>query len=221
MELRPHDLIRIRGAEDLFQGLPFPSPGNTPAPEGTPPPWAKESLHLAPWIVVRRAISKDGLIPVGVRGRERGLRFATWLSPDKILSVISPAMLISTNNWRMTYPNGFPQPIQSLRSLTPFLQASHYNWGPTGSVAFELATGIPSTKAASDLDLLLEMPQPIAVPAARSLLTAMETLSSVRLDIQMNTPAGAVALKEYCQTGIVLVKTALAPVLRERITLWD
>jgi len=214
MELRPHDLIRIRGVEDLFHGLPFPGL------EGATPPWAKESLQLAPWIVIRRAAGKDGLIPVGVRGRERGLRFATWLSPDRILNVISPKMLISSTNWKMTYPNGLPQPIQSLRAITPFLQASVCSWGPTGSVAFELATGIPSIKDASDLDLVLEMPKPITVPAARSLLTVMEALSSVRLDVQMNTPAGAVALKEYCKSGNVLVKTALAPVLRETTTLW-
>jgi len=215
MELRPHDLVRISGVEDLFQGLPFPGP------EDTTPHWVKESLQLAPWIVIRRAVGKDGLIPVGVRGRERGLRFATWLSPDKILNVISPAMLISSSNWKMTYPNDLPRTIQSLRSITPFLQASVCSWGPAGSVAFELATGIPSIKAASDLDLVLEMPKPVTVPAARSLLTVMEALSSVRLDIQMNTPAGAVALKEYCKAGKVLVKTALAPVLREITTLWN
>ena len=215
MELRPHDLIRIRGVEDLSQGLPFPGP------EGAIPPWVKESLQLAPWIVIRRAAGNNGLIPVGVRGGERGLRFAAWLAPDKILDIISPAMLISSTNWKMTYPDGLPQPIQSLRSITPFLQASVCSWGPTGSVAFELATGIHSIKAASDLDLVLEMPKPIPVRAANSLLTVIEALSSVRIDVQMNTPAGAVALKEYCRSGNILVKTALAPVLRETTTLWN
>jgi len=208
MELRPHDLLRIRGMEDLYQELPFPD-------------WAKDSIWRTPWVVVRRAMDRSGFIPVGIRGIQRGLRCAAWLSPIKIIEVISPALLVDPTGWAAIYRDDRPAPVQSLLSITPLLDHTGFEWGPTGSLGFELATGIPSIKPNSDLDLVVEVPQPISIPAARSLLAGMEALSTVRLDVQMNTPAGGVAWKEYCKTEQVLVKTAIAPVLRKKYTLWD
>jgi len=207
MELAPHHLLRIRGMEDLFSGSPFPG-------------WVAEALHHAPWVVVRRA-TESGRVPVGVRGRERGQRFAAWLSPDKILETIPPSALVDPASWKMSYPAGPPQPLQSLRQITPFLQDTGYSWGPTGSLAFELATGYPSIKESSDLDILLDVPAPITVAAARSLLAGIEIVSLVRLDVQMNTPAGGVALKEYCTADRVLVKTATGPILLAGPALWE
>ncbi len=208
MELRPHDLLHIRGMEDLFSALPFPG-------------WAEEAIQQVPWVVVRRAAAGPGRVPVGIRGRERGQRFAAWLSKDKILQVVPPAALIDPANWKAGYQTGLPLPLTSLRSITPVLRSTGYQWGPTGSLAFELATGFPSTKAGSDLDIMLEVPVYISVAVARSLLARLEALSPVRLDVQINTPVGGVALKEYCKADRVLVKTAIAPVLREASSLWE
>jgi phosphoribosyl-dephospho-CoA transferase len=229
MELRPHDLLQIRGMEDLISALPFPglpiSDPPFPDPPFPDPPfsgWVETALQRVPWVVVRRATGEPGLVPVGIRGRERGQRFAAWLSTDKILQIVPPAALVDPAGWKSIYPAGqLPQPLTSLQLITPILEDTGYDWGPTGSLAFELATGLPSTKESSDLDILLHVPAPISVAAARSLLAAMEAVSLVRLDVQLNTPAGGVALKEYIAAGRVLVKTALAPVLREASTLWE
>jgi phosphoribosyl-dephospho-CoA transferase len=96
-----------------------------------------------------------------------------------------------------------------------------YHWGPTGSCGFELATGIRTLTAASDLDLVIEAPSMIPLPAAISLLASLEAQATVRLDVQLNTPAGGVTLKEYNRGGSVLVKTSAAPVIKPFLSLWE
>jgi phosphoribosyl-dephospho-CoA transferase len=208
MELRPHHLVRVRRAEDLLSGVPFPD-------------WVVATLKAAPWVVVRRASVESGRVPVGVRGHQRGQRFATWLSLDKILDVIPPHVLVDPANWCLPYSQGLPPVLQSLLSITPSLEATGYSWGPTGSCGFELATGISSISENSDLDLLLEIPEPISAEAARSLLARLQVLSAARLDVQLSTPSGGVALAEFCKGETVLVKTAVAPVLQKISDLWD
>src|SRR2546423_281031 len=43
----------------------------------------------------------------------------------------------------------------ALGRVDPVLTRFGHPWGPIGSVAFELATGLPATTAACDLDLVL------------------------------------------------------------------
>ena len=66
--MRPHDMLRLTSGPELRH-------------EGSVPAWVPESLARVPWVVVRRARPQAGLIPVGVRGRARGERFAAWLAP--------------------------------------------------------------------------------------------------------------------------------------------
>ena len=207
MELKPHDLLRIRGVEDHLQGFPFPD-------------WVAGALRLAPWVVVRRAFGTTRRIPIGIRGKERGFRFASWISPDDIVQVISPDTLADATRWKATYDDQLPSQVKGLLAISPLLDGARYKWGPTGSLAYELATGISSIHADSDLDLLVEVPEPISIPAARSLLCAMEALSPVRLDVQMNTPSGGVSWIDYCTADTVLVKTNFSPVLLKKKSLW-
>lgn len=207
MELNPHDLVRIQGMEDLYSGYPFPD-------------WVEEALLKAPYAVVRRAEHTDG-IPVGIRGIERGQRCAAWARTEKIMEVIRPYSLVDPAQWKVSYPVTVPATIQTLKMITPFMQAAAYEWGPTGSSGFELATGIPSIKDTSDLDLVINFPERITIAQAGSLLDQLEGLSLVRMDVQMNTPAGGVALKEYILGGQVLVKTSTAPVLQDANSLWS
>jgi phosphoribosyl-dephospho-CoA transferase len=80
-------------------------------------------------------------------------------------------------------------------------------WGPVGSVGFELASGLPSVSAQSDLDLVLDAPEPIEVRDAAALFTALGRLSA-RVDLLLETPLGAVALSDYAGgKRVVLLRT--------------
>jgi len=184
------------------------------------PDWVGTAIRGTPWVVVRRAFGTDDEIPVGIRGRERGLRFATWISPDHIAEVRPPATLVDPAGWRAAYGNRPPPQVHGLLAVSPILHASGYEWGPAGGLAYELATGTPSINPESDLDLVVEIPEPIDVALARSLLAEMQTLSPVRLDVQMITPAGGLSWADYCASDRVLVKTVFAPVLRKKNKLW-
>ena len=70
-ELGTHALLRV-AAPDVLQC-------DTPPPE-----WVVQELRRAPWVVVRRASVREGLIPVGVRGAARCMRFAAWLPPGEV-----------------------------------------------------------------------------------------------------------------------------------------
>ncbi|MCY1545669.1 Phosphoribosyl-dephospho-CoA transferase [compost metagenome] len=81
-------------------------------------------------------------------------------------------------------------------------------WGPTGGVGFQLATGIPVLHEASDLDLLLRTPISFSRQQARELLAALAD-APCRVDLQLETPNGAVALREWAgESRRVLLKCA-------------
>jgi phosphoribosyl-dephospho-CoA transferase len=88
-----------------------------------------------------------------------------------------------------------------------------YAWGPTGSCGYELATGIATVEPTSDLDLVVYADEPISREAARE-LSRMFTHPACRCDVQLDTPAGGIALREWARGDTrVLVKTPYGPVL--------
>jgi phosphoribosyl-dephospho-CoA transferase len=207
MELKPHDLIQIQGMADFQSGQPFPD-------------WVNDALFVTPWVVVRRAAIDNGLIPVGIRGQQRGQRYAAWLPEENIGKVVTPADLVDPAKWVAAFRSEQPPTIRTLRLITPILQRMRYTWGPTGSSGFQLATGVPSIKNTSDLDILIESPERISVEKAKHLLDSMECISLVRLDVQLNTPSGGISLKEYSQGQQVLIKTSTGPVLKNVSDSW-
>jgi phosphoribosyl-dephospho-CoA transferase len=70
------------------------------------------------------------------------------------------------------------------------------SWGPSGSVAFELASGRKVTTEASDLDLIIRARQPIAHEQARFLLDRTLGLEA-KVDVRVETPVCGFALEEY------------------------
>ena len=207
MEMNPHDLIRIKKEEDLLADLPLPA-------------WVSESLNLAPFVVVRRSHSPDGKIPVGVRGRERGQRFPAWLPEKKAVAVITPyKLMVSANSTRINDP-GAPAAIRSLRRITSLLQSTGYRWGPTGSVGFELAANTTTVKEDSDLDILIDLPEFVPILWATRLMEDLQRRTLVRMDVQLNTPQGSLALADYIGAEKVLVKGNSGPLLLDRNTLW-
>jgi phosphoribosyl-dephospho-CoA transferase len=88
-------------------------------------------------------------------------------------------------------------------------------WGVTGSVGFQLATGLPTAHTDSDLDLLLRTPIELPRHKARTLLGLLDE-AACRVDLQLETPSGAIAMREWagsasrvllkCVTGARLVE---------------
>ncbi|TGD84602.1 hypothetical protein BayCH28_24675 [Mycolicibacterium sp. CH28] len=91
-------------------------------------------------------------------------------------------------------------------------------WGPTGSVGFELATGIPTATDASDLDVIVRV-RHVDSSTLQRLCAIHDRLAqqAVRVDCQVDTQAGAIALGELVSAGTeVLVRTPAGPRLLPR-----
>ena len=109
-------------------------------------------------------------------------------------------------------PAGLPA-LRTLAELAPTLDESGLAWGPTGSVGFQLASGLPVLRMASDLDLLVRAPAPLGAEQL-SLLQALGNGAGCRLDVQIDTGHGGFALAEWLRGGAsVLLKTDRGPVL--------
>jgi phosphoribosyl-dephospho-CoA transferase len=183
--------------------------------EESVPTWVSTSLAWAPWVVVRRARAPAGLIPVGVRGSTRAERFAALLAPDAVAARVTPEVLIAERVWHHMPRARRMGPLGVLDAVDELFSSLGLVWGPTGSVGFELATGVAATGTASDLDVVVRAPEPWPLESAREIADHLNRLPT-RVDAQLDTPAGAVTLAEYAQGSRVLLRTPDGP----RLT-WD
>jgi phosphoribosyl-dephospho-CoA transferase len=212
-----HTLLRIRRSQDLRS-------------ETGLPPWVDESLRRAPWVVVRRAPTSDGLLPVGVRGESRQQRFAAWVSSDEVLELVTPRTLASGRVWATAVDQARRAAVPALAALDAVEkimaeQGLVGTWGPAGSVGFELASGRVTATLSSDLDLVIAVDR--LAPAHRfastvdrlaaiagSLWAALAILPA-RVDVLLETPGGAVALSEYVRArdegGSFVLRTTEGP----------
>ena len=182
----PHDLLHLR-RPDMLQ---FDAP---------PSAWVGLALRHVPWVVVRRAPPRDGLLPVGIRGDTRDLRCAAWVAPEDVDRVLSPHALRS----RVACLSAARMSLPAARALGAVERAWAtwaLPWGPGGSLGFELATGWPTVGRDSDLDLVVHARNPLSRSEARRRLDALPALGA-RIDVQLETPAGAVALLEFARQG--------------------
>jgi phosphoribosyl-dephospho-CoA transferase len=158
--------------------------------------WVERSLQEAPFVVVRRANLFDGMIPVGVRGSLRKQRFAAYLAPESIRNRITPEQLTPVRGW---LANARAEEIPALKVLARLeeeLSDFPLTYGPIGSIGFELASGLPIATSTSDLDLLIRATERVSMQLAQELVTIFSG-SPCRVDAQLETPRGAVALTEY------------------------
>src|SRR6202030_3244747 len=142
------------------------------------PQWVVQELRRAPWVVVRRASGREGLIPVGVRGAARSMRFAAWLPPGEVRQALNPRELAARRGWR-AHPRAAQVPaLAALARVEDCMQRVGLAscWGPTGSVGFELASGCATATPGSDLDLMVQADAPLAGEAAAALLTELISL---------------------------------------------
>ena len=183
--------------------------------KGFVPAWVPASLARASWVVVRRARTPAGLIPVGVRGRARAERFATLLAPEAIAARVTPEDLAAARGWRQLPRARWVGSLHVLDAVDELFASLGLAWGPTGSVGFELATGLAAASVASDLDVVVRSPEPWPLESAREIADHLNRLPTC-VDAQLDTPAGAVMLNEYARGERVLLRTPDGP----RLT-WD
>lgn len=180
---RAHDLLRLRRLHALVDE----------------PAWVRDAFERAPYAVVRRALAADGFVPIGVRGAQRAQRYGAWAHADDIVSAVSPESLAQSqaDAERAALPSFVALTALQRDSSSPL---ARFVWGPAGSTGFELATRVPTVHEDSDLDLLIRVPEPLALEIARALLEQLQMHAGrigMRIDAQLETPAGGVALAEW------------------------
>ncbi len=192
--LRPHDLIWLADRSAL---------------EGVTEDWVDEIWHPGLPVVVRRDVNPNGRVPVGVRGLKREQRAAAWVAPEHVIRVVSPEDLVDTQTL-VRSPFITQPPVQVAFQVAQ--QRWPWVWGITGSGGYTLASGIPVLHAASDLDLMIRAPQPLA---RETLIRWQQQISGAlcRVDTQVNVPQGGFALAEWLRDGKVLLKTNRGPLL--------
>jgi phosphoribosyl-dephospho-CoA transferase len=203
MPARPaptHDLVRLREpislAEDALQ-----------------PSWVELELRRIPWVVIRRGYVRDGMVPVGVRGLTRSQRFASGVALAEIAERLSPEDLtVSDFGIGQKRKNSVPA-LAALDRIAGLLTHCDYRWGPGGSVGFEIATGVATATATSDLDLILRQDSRLEPCDATALLDALaKAAAPARIDVILETPLGGVSLAEFAaKPGKVLVRTPCGP----------
>ena len=183
-------------AHDLLWGMtPQQLPVDAPA-------WVIESISAGQPVVVRRALSAAGQVAVGVRGPLREQRFAALMQVSSLTRRVRPEELCHVQGQR-----DFPA-LWALAQLRSHLDDSGWVWGVSGSAGFELASGFAALHEGSDLDLILRTPSPLSRRDAQALVAVLDAVLC-RVDLQLQTPSGAVALREWAGTSSrVLLKSA-------------
>jgi phosphoribosyl-dephospho-CoA transferase len=179
--------------------------------ESAPPEWAFYSLQRAPWVVVRRLAPRGDFWPVGVRGESRSQRAAAWLPMTAVTECATPQSLLKRHSVHCFARD----PLAVFAALPAAAKIFHAHrlagaWGPGGSVSFELASGLPTATASSDLDLIIYAKEPGGVRNPALLLSALSKLA-VRADVLIETPQGGVLLAELSAGGPMLLRSAAGP----------
>lgn len=178
------------------------------------PAWAHDAFARTLFAVVRRAPPRGTLIAIGLRGETRGQRHAAWAASEDVESVVIPEQLVcacpaETRAWLPAFA--------ALRLLIDASWLENHAWGPVGSTGFELATGVETVTPSSDLDLVIRAPAPLSREAAAALharLLNCAVEAAIRVDVQLDTPAGGVALAEWAAgKPQAMVRTPNGPVL--------
>ncbi|HEY6767635.1 MAG TPA: malonate decarboxylase holo-ACP synthase [Candidatus Sulfotelmatobacter sp.] len=162
------------------------------------PPWAGDMLSRAPFAVIRRGTSPTGMLPVGIRGAERAQRWAAFCSVEGFLTIYRPEDLLhrGASHTRLSEAPAF----DALKLLRDRWEGHSLNWGPTGSVGFELATGCLTVTQSSDLDLVIRADNPLSISDAAYLLCQADGLPAV-VDIRVETPFCGFSLCEFVREG--------------------
>ncbi|MBU8908282.1 malonate decarboxylase holo-ACP synthase [Desertibacillus haloalkaliphilus] len=198
MELNPHDLLEIRGQNDLVSYNPLQE-------------WINQSLSEAPFVVVRRASAPQGFVAVGIRGSLRNQRFAAFLPTDCIVRRITPEQIAYKKRWRKVNKDIF----HNIESVSRLMNRYALQWGPTGSCGFELASKKETVTATSDIDIIIRPIEQFTIELAQKLESDFNKLP-FRIDTQVEISEGAFSLSEYANSKRkpILIRTINGPILK-------
>lgn len=173
------------------------------------PLWVREVLLRGDPVVVRREITPEDQVAVGIRGQFRYQRYAAQMPRSVISRQLKPEALTRIDTQQ------FEHLAERLQSISSIMKNFSGCWGYTGSFGFELATGIKTVNQQSDIDLLIRAEQPFAKKQAIELLENFHQ-AGLNVDIQLQLPQGGLALKEWTRdSGKVLLKRPEGAVLVE------
>jgi len=193
-------------AHDLLWGKRITVEGSQPLEE-----WVSSRDPSLP-VVVRRD-RRDALIPVGVRGRQRSQRLAAWAASRDIVRHVTPLQLVQSADVRRGWRSHPLAVFRCLDDVDHLCREHRLPWGITGSLAYELATGLSCAHAESDIDITLRPSLPVSKERLTNLSRALDGLPH-RVDAQVETALGAFALREWVSiSGSVLLKTDSGPFL--------
>lgn len=173
----------------------------------------RTALVDCPWVVVRRALVTCRTVPIGIRGAERWQRWSGSVRPEQIVAIATPMQLRSDliARDRVSLPG-----MSSLVFLETEFSSLFLEWGPGGSVAYELASGRHVVRTTSDLDLVIRAPKRFDRMFAKDLLTVL-LAAPTKVDCRIETPLGGFLLEEYAhsQGARLLVRTPAGPILSD------
>jgi phosphoribosyl-dephospho-CoA transferase len=194
---RVHDLLLMRSGVVSSAGVAKPA-------------WVSSSRGGNPWVVVRRANAPGGLVAAGIRGIHRDQRWGGFVELADVKQRFRPSQLSSC----MARPARLALPVLAALSwLERQLGRSGLDWGPVGSVGFELATGRQVISATSDLDLALFAPTRFTRATARDLWSVMSA-APAKVDVRVETPHCGFSLEEFAREGTEKVLVRL-PAIRQ------
>ncbi|KZL90256.1 malonate decarboxylase holo-ACP synthase [Clostridium magnum] len=200
MGLKVNDLLKIKDVSDLIGDF-------------TDSTWINEAVKGAPLVVVRCAPLINDMVPVGIRGTNRSQRCAATILCSSIVKIITPEQLAEGKLWRTSKHIRETHIFKTLEAVDSILGSHDITWGPTGSVGFELASGVETVTPTSDLDVVIRVPSILSVKTGKDITKDLLTVPT-KVDIQLETPKGSVALAEYARgDSPVLVRTVNGPKL--------
>ena len=129
-----------------------------------------------------------------------------------VLRVLRPEDLASSSILENSPLRDWPAVQAALKIL---LRPAPAKWGITGSCGFSLAWGCSVMRASSDLDLVVNASLPLDKDEMRDWLQSFRNLL-VGIDVQISTPSGGFALREWLLRDAVLLKTNSGPVLTDK-----
>ena len=179
-----HDLIQLRPESVLL-------------PEQNFPAWLPAARKEPLWVVVRRGPMEGELVPIGVRGSQRHERWAGLVRINDGLTIQRPDRLrihLAQDSRRSLLA------FQTLEYLECLLIGSNLNWGPRGSVGYELASGVPAVRGSSDLDLVIFAPEILSHTRASELWQVCSS-GPGRIDALVETPCCGFSLQEYATSS--------------------
>lgn len=174
--------------------------------------WADACFPL----VVRRALCDEtpqtislGLPLPPAQGKRR---IALTLDRNDILAAEPPPLL---SDAVVSAPVSWHACIDRLVRLDPSVRTF-------GSLAWQYLTGLPYLSAGSDLDLLWQSPTDGEIEALLEGISAIEQISPMRIDGEIDSAGGAVQWRELRNAGAdsVLVKTLHGVIAVPRVDLF-